>query len=253
MFDAKTAIKRCVRKCVNKLGYEIRKSSPSPVRQSISQSYALLSGLGFKPHTVVDVGVAEGTFELYREFPNSYFLLIEPLKEFEPNLKSILREYRGSYVLAAAGSENRQGVITIPTSFPEGASLLKEPMDDVRADMHERTIQIVRIDDIVEQEKVEGPYLIKADVHGVELDLLDGCPRALQNAEVVVLEVSMFEFKKGAPQFYDVVAYMKDHGFVAYDIHLALNRPLDGALAQIDIVFVKEYGPFRKDHSWRAF
>jgi hypothetical protein len=46
---------------------------------------------------------------------------------------------------------------------------------------------------------------------------------------------------------------MKDHGFVAYDIHLALNRPLDGALAQIDIVFVKEYGPFRRDHSWRAF
>jgi hypothetical protein len=41
---------------------------------------------------------------------------------------------------------------------------------------------------------------------------------------------------------------MKDRGFVAYDLFGAHTRPLDGALAQVDIVFVKERGRFRQSH-----
>lgn len=88
------------------------------------------------------------------------------------------------------------------------------------------------------------------DVQGAELDVLDGALRALENTEVVTLEVSLFEFMKGAPQFTDVVLYMKKHGFVAFDIIHGWNRPLDNALGQIDVVFVKEKGIFRKDHSY---
>ena len=36
-----------------------------------------------------------------------------------------------------------------------------------------------------------------------------------------MLEGSLFEFMKGAPQLYDVVSYMKGRGYVAYDIVLA--------------------------------
>jgi len=43
---------------------------------------------------------------------------------------------------------------------------------------------------------------------------------------------------------------MKACGFVAFDIILGWNRPLDNALGQVDIVFVKEDGCFRKDHSF---
>ncbi len=60
----------------------------------------------------------------------------------------------------------------------------------------------------------------------------------------------MFQFMKGAPEFFDIVFYMKQHGFVAYDIILGWNRPLDNALGQIDIIFVKENGQFRQNHSY---
>jgi hypothetical protein len=52
------------------------------------------------------------------------------------------------------------------------------------------------------------------------------------------------------PQLYEIVQWMKDHGFVAYDLFGGQNRPLDGALAQMDLVFVKEKGFLRKYHHY---
>lgn len=60
----------------------------------------------------------------------------------------------------------------------------------------------------------------------------------------------MFKFMKGSAEFNDVVVYMKKNGFVAYDIELAWNRPLDDALGQINMIFVKENGMFRKYHAF---
>jgi hypothetical protein len=63
-----------------------------------------------------------------------------------------------------------------------------------------------------------------------------------------VLEVSFFEFFRGGPLFHDVIASMRDSGFVAYDFFGFQYRPLDGALSQADVAFVREQGPFRKHH-----
>jgi hypothetical protein len=41
---------------------------------------------------------------------------------------------------------------------------------------------------------------------------------------------------------------MKGIGFVVYDIMGLQYRPLDCALSQADLAFVKESGPFRRTH-----
>jgi hypothetical protein len=66
----------------------------------------------------------------------------------------------------------------------------------------------------------------------------------------VLLEVSLFQFFRGGPQLHDIVAAMKARGFVAYDICGQGYRPLDGALAQVDMVFVKEEGMLRRSHAF---
>lgn len=209
----------------------------------------ILYRLGFTPKTVIDVGVAEGTMELYTSFPDSFFLLIEPLKEFEQDLRSILMKYRGSYIIAAAGSKTGEVTFNVHDNHLDGSSLYKEMMGS-EADGHEVNVPIIMLDDILKDKLLNGPYLIKVDVQGAEIDVLEGGQKVLAEAEVVVLEVSMFQFMKGAPEFFDIVFYMKQHGFVAYDIVLGWNRPLDNALGQIDIIFVKENGQFRQDHSY---
>jgi len=218
-------------------------------RRSLGESYALLRDLGFDPRTVIDVGVAGGTPPLYTTFPNAYFLLVEPLSIFEPQLRTILEGYRGSYVLAAAGAHTGRVFFNVHSRYLEGSSLFKEAMGP-EADGEEIEVPLVRLDDVVKERALSGPFLIKVDVQGAELEVLEGAPATLNDADAVVLEVSLFQFMKGAPEFHDVVAFMKARGLVAFDIILGWNRPLDNALGQVDIVFVKDDGYFRKDHSF---
>jgi FkbM family methyltransferase len=249
----KIKIKNVIRRLINKLGYDVHRIRPgvSRTRTTLWEAYSHISEMGFQPETVVDVGVASGTPELYTAFPSSYFLLIEPLKEFEPCLKSILSRYNGSYILAAAGANSGKARFNVHEGNLGGSSLYKETMGAER-DGYEITVPLLRIDDVLKEKELEGPYLIKADVQGAELEVLEGAQQSLNQTEVVVLEVSLFEFMKGAPQFFDVISYMKDRCFVAYDIILGWNRPLDNALGQVNIVFVKEEGMFRQDHSYAA-
>ncbi|OKH19878.1 hypothetical protein NIES593_20265 [Hydrococcus rivularis NIES-593] len=102
-------IKQFLKAIINKLGYKITKvyGERTP-RNNLSESYSLLYSLGFRPNTIIDVGVAKETPELYRAFPDSFVLLVEPLREFETELKHILKKYRGLYLIAAAGSETRE-------------------------------------------------------------------------------------------------------------------------------------------------
>ena len=62
----------------------------------------------------------------------------------------------------------------------------------------------------------------------------------------MILETSFLSFFKGAPVFADVIAFMGARGFCAYDLFALSHRPLDGALAQADVVFVPEDSPLRR-------
>jgi len=59
---------------------------------TMSGSLRLAKNLGFEPKTVIDVGAALGTFNLYETFPNSRHLLIEPIAENEPYLAKNCRK-----------------------------------------------------------------------------------------------------------------------------------------------------------------
>lgn len=245
------AIKNSVRRLLNQFGYEVHRLIPESrgLRTSLGQSYQLMKELGFRPRTVIDVGVAHGTPELYAVFPDVYLLLIEPLEQFEDALKGILKRHKGDYVLAAAGASAGELSYHVHDHQLAGSSLFEESMGRA-ADGHQVTVPVVTVDEVVRSKRVEGPFLLKADVQGAELDVLDGSQKTLASTEVVMLEVSLFGFMKGAPQFGDVVAYMKGCGFVAWDIILGWNRPLDNALGQVDIAFVKEDGMFRQEHAY---
>jgi hypothetical protein len=155
----------------------------------------------------------------------------------------------GKYVCAAASSSVGEIVIHVHPEHLDGSSVLQEQMG-AKFDGSPRTVSAITIDRIVEEERCKAPYVLKVDVQGTELDVLEGATQTMKLTELVLLEVSFFEFLKGSPQFYDVVAYMKQKGFVVYDIYAGHPRPLDGALGQCDLAFVKVDGMFRRDHRY---
>src|SRR5258708_8787843 len=48
---------------------------------SWEQSFRVLRRHGLRPATVFDIGVAYGTYQLYRAFPDAYYHLIDPTSQ----------------------------------------------------------------------------------------------------------------------------------------------------------------------------
>ena len=245
-----TAVKNAGKKLFSAFGLEIRRKRAEEIpRAGMRGALRQLCQLGFRPRTVIDVGVAWGTPDLYREFPESEILLIEPQAEFEPILKRICGEYQAQYVLAAAGAEPGTAIFNVHSDSLHSSSLLKE-VEGASVDGVPREVRVATIDQVCAEKGLKGPYLIKLDVQGAELQALAGARETLKETEAIHLEVTLFGTFLGGPQLYDVVARMKELGFVVYDIHNFLYRPLDGALSQADLLFVQEHGRFRQSHAF---
>ena len=60
--------------------------------------------------------------------------------------------------------------------------------------------------------------MLKLDVQGAELDVLRGAARTLCGIEVIIIELSLLEYNKGAPLIGDVMARLADLGFNLFDM-----------------------------------
>jgi FkbM family methyltransferase len=232
-------------KVLSRFGFEVRRVRPHPAPHP--STLARMAASGLDPDLVIDVGVANGTPELYEAFPSAPLFLVEPLREFEPALKEICTQRKGEYLIAAASDVNGTVTLNVHTHDLSGSSLYREYEGPV-IDGEPRQVCSVRLDDVVPCQT--GPVVLKMDVQGAELKVLEGAPSTLERAEIVMMEASVFEALIGAPGLAEVIAYMNDKGYVVYDIPCRLYRPLDGALSQVDLIFVKRNGRFRQEYGY---
>jgi FkbM family methyltransferase len=202
--------------------------------------------LGLEPETVIDVGAGLGTFEIYEAFPKSRYLLIEPIAENEPYLKKICQYLeRADYIIAAASKA--AGLVPLQVNLSNFIhSYISEDGEANSENFELRTTPAVTLDEVCRTRQLEGPYLIKVDVDGRELDVLAGATRILQNTELVIVEVTLYVSAR-VDKMCAVINFMKEQGFVAYDIVDLSYRLSDLALSQVDMVFVKESGQFTKE------
>jgi FkbM family methyltransferase len=260
MKRGKEMIKRAAKKLFRSVGLDLRRVAPgadaaeaaakeAATRSSLRGALRQLGKLGFRPRTVIDVGVAFETRELYEEFREAEILLIEPLAEFEPFLKKICAEFKAQYALAAAGEKSGTIALNVHENQLDSSSLFRE-IEGAEVDGEPREVPLVTIDEVCAERGLAGPFLMKVDVQGAELRVLSGAEQTLEQTEVVILEVTLFGTMIGGPQLADVVSYMRERGFVVYDMWGMLYRPLDGALAQVDMEFVRADSVLRKEHGF---
>jgi FkbM family methyltransferase len=244
----RTRLKQAGRRLAERSGVELRRKG-SGVRRSADEVLNHVKRLGFEPATVIDVGVAYGTPELYDAFPGARFLLVDPLEEYAPVIDQIVaRLGSAEWVRAAAGPSPGEIEINVNRA-PALSSTLghwKGQDDGGRP----RTVPVLRLDDLVAERSLPGPYLVKVDVEGAELRVLEGASTVLEQTELVLLEVNLFQFLPHQPQLHDVVTFMKERGFVTYDFYGGHLRLLDGALAMVNMAFVREDGRFRESHEF---
>src|SRR5439155_12291107 len=131
----------------------------------------------------------------------------EPLAEYEESLRRIAQRHGADYVLAAAGPAAGETEIVVHR-VPTLSSPLGERSGEAAGAATRRRVPVVRLDELVAERGLPGPYVIKADVEGAELQVLEGATGILAATELALLETSLFPFWDGAPVLADVVAWM---------------------------------------------
>jgi FkbM family methyltransferase len=190
--------------------------------------------LGVQPRTVFDVGVATGTNGLYGVFPDVRYVLVEPLVESRPFMDQLVGAYPGSIaVQAAAGRSPGEGDFVVDPTLSGSSFLLKPKVGEVRK------VPIVTLDGLAAQHRLEGPFVVKLDVQGYELEVLAGAERVLQQTEAVIAEASLWADRKrpGMARLVDLMTWFEARDFVLYDVAQIIRRKLDGAITEMDLVF----------------
>jgi FkbM family methyltransferase len=197
-----------------------------------------LAQLGFQPGVIFDVGAYEGewTESARKAFPEAAIVMVEAQPGKQARLKQIMEQSGGRIAceITLLGPEEKDAVDFYEMEL--GSSLLYEQCQAARTKV---TRRMTTLDALAPRHGGKVDFL-KLDVQGYELEVLKGGEAMLKQVEVVLMEVSLLRVIQGAPLLDEVVAYMKSRGLIAYDICTFMRRPLDRALWQVDMMFVRE-------------
>jgi FkbM family methyltransferase len=206
-----------------------------------------LSSNGFKPQHVFDVGAYQGDFTrvCLDVWPETRVSAFEVLDKQVRQLHRLKAAGVPVEVFACLlGAENRVGV-----TFHEletASSVLREHVHQLAAT---RQYPMRTVDAIVQQHG-NAPDLLKLDVQGYELEVLKGSERTLDQVTVILAELNLLDIHIGVPLLSDLILWLDQRGWVAYDICGLTRRPLDSALWQADFIFVRRSSPLRLDKRW---
>lgn len=255
-------MKQLIKKILKISGYQLVKIQRKKKNDIINKNhigrmdYLLqdLKGRGLKCKSILDVGANATDWSRMAKniFPEAFFFLIEPQVEMEKHLKAFTDEFsNSSYFLNGAGSDTGVLTLTVRDNF-RGSSFLPKQDKTLLETGKQRKIEIIKIDDFLENDKIIQPEMVKLDIQGFELEALKGAEKTFGFTEVYIVEVSLFPFSgvPGVPIITDVINFMLNRDYVVYDFPGFLRRPLDGALAQCDICFVKKNGFLKESNDW---
>jgi len=245
-------MKRFIRKILEKRGYEIRQIETVTGRMDVSLRH--LKAQGLTCQNILDVGANRTKWSRLAQsiFQEATFSLIEPQEEMMSYLEEFCKEFpKSTYFLAGAGANEATKTLTIWDDL-QGSSFLPDQNLKLKQEGKQRQIEMITIDGLIETKKIKIPELMKLDIQGFELEALKGAKKTFGTTEVYILEVALFPFDDlmNLPVFSDVINFMLERNYVVYNFAGFLRRPLDGALGQCDICFVKKDGFLRRSNAW---
>ena len=196
------------------------------------------------PATVVDIGVNHGQFLhlAKRLWPGANILAVEPNAALAAKAKAIYGEDPNVTVESCAvGAAN--GEIEFFVTANDQNSSTHRPSDafhDDRANdgvVRTEKVPMKRVDALLDG--CAEPMLLKIDVQGAELEVLEGAGDRLADVTVIVIESPFETAYEGAAGFDDIYRFLTAKGFRYEGALGQLNSKTTGRVRQEDSVYVR--------------
>jgi FkbM family methyltransferase len=208
-----------------------------------------LASIGFQPKQIFDVGAYRGEFaqSCLHVWENANISCFEALESQVAQLQKLAEQNPAITVFPVLlGAEVREKV---PLHKAETASsvLVEHIPQDFPISFH----PMQTVDQVV-QDFFGGhsPDFLKLDVQGYELEVLRGAEKSLSSLQVILAEVNLLDIHQNVPLLADILTWLNERDWVAYDICGLTRRPLDKALWQADFIFVPRDSSLRSDKRW---
>jgi len=188
----------------------------------------------FIPSKVLDIGANVGQFhQLFKTwYPSSYVYSVEASEDCEKYLQEITNDY---YIGLLAENEDEYDFHIISHDpLCTGMSLYKENTeiwDHYSTSVKKKGITL---DKLFENQEFD---LIKIDVQGAEIDVMNGGKNLCQKAKGIILEVSLTQYNENAPLYDEVISYM---GSINFKVAEILDTTKNEKSHQQDILFINQ-------------
>jgi FkbM family methyltransferase len=210
-----------------------------------------LAARSFTPEQIFDVGAFHGEFAraALAVWPGAHIGCFEPIEKACHILREMMREQPTIELYAAAVGATEEPCVEMRAANAS-STMLRDPHNGSypRVEVPQTTIDAT----VRRVYAGRAPDLLKLDVQGYELEVLKGAEASLRDVRVILSELSLLDIHEGVPLLNEVLVWLSQRGFVPYDICGLTRRPLDRALWQTDMVFVRRDDALRSDKRYFA-
>lgn len=194
-----------------------------------------------RPGVVIDAGANKGQFALASLAAGaSKVISFEPLTSeadlFTRNLGTDSRVTLHRFALAEAAGEATFHI----ADRPDSSSLLPIGTGQTKAfgvsEASTITVQLRRLDEVLQSEPLDGKVLLKIDVQGAESRVIAGASGLFDRIRFVYVEVAFVELYSGQPLAGDLIRLLDKAGFALRGVYNSVYSPTYGP-TQSDLLF----------------
>jgi len=196
-------------------------------------------------HTIIDIGANEGQFaqKARKLFPNSKIISFEPIPSVYQKLKENFQEDKNFCAFNVGLGKKKECVKLTLNEYTPSSSILKMEHHtehfNFAVEQNEIEVQIDLLDNYQNEFDVTKPYLVKIDVQGYEDRVIEGGKSVLENAQMIITEVSFTSLYHGQVPFGHIYSVLLDLGFKYVGNYEQLHSPVNNEILQADAIFVK--------------
>ncbi len=189
---------------------------------------------GIRPRTILDVGANRGQFSLLARclYPDAMIYAFEPLQHPAEQFRSLFgRDGNVHLFQVAIGETPGQAKMFVADDHHASSSILKSHKQSQIFGSREagvETVAVSRMVDVLPLERIATPCLLKIDVQGYELQVINGCSDVLPLVEYLYVECCYVELYARQALAHEILSRLAELGFALRGIFNQHIDPKEG-------------------------